>query len=157
SLATTRTDCVDPTAPIAAAGAPGPNLLANGNFTSGLGPWFTYGTLTSQISGGVFEFVRPTSAPPAGVVVQNTSASVQAGEVLTATMKLGNSSSARKRVTVLVHAADFSDLAACTFWIPPGQPLSTYTMRSAATKDWSSAAGASISIYAATIGPETWT
>jgi hypothetical protein len=59
----------------------------------------------------------------------------------------------RKRVTVLMHASDFSDLSACTFWLPPQLPLTTYSMRMFATKAWSRAM---VSVYAATIGTEQW-
>jgi len=76
------------------------------------------------------------------------------GEIVTAQFKLGNSSSVRKRVTVLLHDLDFSDLSACTFWLEPGQPLSDFGMRSYATRAW---ANATISIYAASVGDETWT
>ena len=68
--------------------------------------------------------------------------------------QLGNSSVVRKRVTVLLHDLDFSDLSACTFWLAPGQPLSPCTRRSATTKAWTTA---TISVYAATVGTEPWT
>jgi hypothetical protein len=55
---------------------------------------------------------------------------------------------------VLLHDIDFSDLSACTFWMSPGQALSAYTMRSHTTKPW---ANATLSVYAATTGPEQWT
>ena len=151
----TRTDCVDPTAPTPPGGAAGPTLLANGDFGTGtLTPWGLFGDLTSQIVGGVFEFIRPgTPGQPAGVILQNTGAAMSVNQILTASFDLGNSSTVRKRVTVLLHDGDFSDLTACTFWLPPGQALSTYTMRSFATKAW---ANATISVYAATTGPEQW-
>ncbi len=57
-----------------------------------------------------------------------------AGEILTAHLDLGNSSGVRKRVTVLLHDLDFGDLSACTFWLAPGQPLSSYAMRTFATQ-----------------------
>lgn len=97
--------------------------------------------------------VRPTSTPPAGVVSQNTGQPMGASEILTATLQLGNSSAVRKRVTVVIHDSDFSDLAACTFWLPPSQTLSSYTVRLYTSKAWSDV---SFSTYAATIGPESW-
>jgi hypothetical protein len=149
-----RTECVDPLAPLPPGGPDEADLLVNGDFASGnLAPWTTFGTITSQITGGVFEFIRPTSAPPAGVVLQATGQAMTAGQILTTTFALGNSSIVRKRVTVLLHDADFSDLAACTFWLPAGQPLSPYSMRMYATRAW---ANATISVYAATVGPDQW-
>ncbi len=145
-------DCVDPTAPAAPGGAPGPAMLTNGEFASGLAPWTTFGQITWQVAGGVFEFFRPAGAP-AGVVLQSTGQALAQNEILTAALYLGNSSSARKRVTVLLHDSDFSDLSACTFWLPPQQLLSPYVMRMFATKLW---ANATISIYPATVGDHQW-
>jgi hypothetical protein len=59
----------------------------------------------------------------------------------------------RKRVTVLRHESDFSDLAACTFWLPRAQTLSTNTMRAFATKPW---ANATVAFYPSTVGTEQW-
>ena len=149
-----RTDCVDPLAPIPPGGTDGDDLLVNGDFGAGpLTPWAVFGTLTSQIAGGVFEFIRPTSAPPAGVVLQATGQAMTENQILTATLQFGNTSAARKRVTVVLHDSDFSDLAACTFWLPPGQALSPYAVRTCTTQPW---ANATLSVYAATVGPDQW-
>jgi hypothetical protein len=59
----------------------------------------------------------------------------------------------RTRVTAVVHDADFSDLGACTFWLPPGLPLSTYQVRLRVTKAWTNA---TLSIYPATTGLDQW-
>jgi hypothetical protein len=136
----------------AASGSPGPELLVNGDFSSGLSAWATYGQIVGQVTGGVFEFLRP-AVDPAGVILQSTGAFVPAGAVITSTFELGNSSNVRKRVTVLVHDADFSDLSACTFWIPPSQPPMPYKLRTRPTKPWGNA---TLSIYAATVGNEGW-
>ena len=149
-----RTACEDPNAPTPPGGVDGPDWIGNGNFEAGaLAPWGVFGTLTSQVAGGVFEFLRLNATPPAGVVLQPTAQPAAAGEILTATFDLGNSSAVRKRVTVLLHDSDFSDLSACTFWLPPGQPLSPYAMSTFATWAWSNA---TISIYAASVGPDQW-
>jgi YVTN family beta-propeller protein len=148
------TECVDPRAPVSPGGPDGPDMLVNGDFaTDPPTPWATFGTITSQIAGGVFEFIRPTSTPPAGVVLQQTGQALPANTILTATFDLGNSSAVRKRVTVLLHDNNFNDLSACTFWLPSGQALSAYTMRTFATQAWSNA---TISVYAATVGPHQW-
>ncbi len=72
---------------------------------------------------------------------------------MSARFKLGNSSNSRKRITVLLHAIAFNDLAACTFWLAPNQPLTTYSMRTWATQAWASA---TISLYPATTDSLQW-
>ncbi len=156
TVASNRTDCVDPTVPAPPGGAPSGNLLPNGHFASGaLSPWLQFGSMTSQIAGGIFEFIRPAPLPtPAGVIYQNTGQVMAANQIMTATFQLGNSSSVRKRVTVLLQESDFSDLTACTFWLAPNSPLRDFTMRGFATKAWTNA---TLAIYAASVGPQTWT
>ena len=149
-----RTDCVDPLTPLPPGGPDEADLLVNGDFNTGdLAPWATFGTMTSQVTGGVFEFIRPNATPPAGVVLQATGQAMTPNQILTATFSLGNSSGVRKRVTAILHDSDFSDLMACTFWLPAGQPLSPYALRAYATKAW---ADATVSVYAASIGPDQW-
>jgi hypothetical protein len=104
--------------------------------------------------GGVFEFIRPGIGVAAGFVAQFTGQAMVTGQVLTTTLELGNSSSVRKRVTVIVHDRNFTDLSACTFWIAPGQPLSPYEIRSYATQPWTDAM---VSVYPATNGFDEWT
>ena len=147
-----RTDCVDPLAPPPPGGAAGPELLVNGGFDSGSLSWVTFGQIVSQIANGVFEFYRPAGTP-AGVVTQQTGTSIAANEILTANFYLGNSSSVRKRVTVLLHEANFSDLSACTFWLPPGLPLAPYRMRTYPTQAWTNAV---VSVYPSIVGDDEW-
>jgi hypothetical protein len=147
-----RTVCVDPAAPDPPGGAESPELLSNGDFSAGLPPWGLFGQILQQLVDGVFEFYRPAGSP-AGVVLQGSGDSMSASAVMRARFDLGNSSGVRKRVTVLLHDADFSDLSACTFWLPPGQPLLPYEMRTYATKSWSNA---TLSVYPATIGTDQW-
>ena len=151
-----RTDCEDPTAPAPPGGDASANLLANGDFSAPtLPPWGTFGSLTWQLAGGVFEFIRPDPPPTAaGVVLQPTGQPMSAGAIMTATFQLGNSSAVRKRVTLLLHEGDFSDLSACTFWLPPGAALSTYTAKTFTTKAWTNA---TLSMYNASVGLQQWT
>jgi uncharacterized delta-60 repeat protein len=147
-----RTDCIDPFVP-APAGADGPDLLVNGDFNTGvLTPWLTFGQITGQITGGVFEFIKNPGAP-AGVVFQLTNQAMTAKQIVLATLQLGNSSSVRKRVTVILHDSNFTDLTACTFWLAPGQPLSDYWIRGYATQ---AQANFTLSVYPATVGADQW-
>lgn len=150
--ANNRTDCVDPEVPTPPGGVTGPNLIANGGFDSGMASWALFGQITSQIAGGIFEFYRPAGTP-AGVVFQQTTQAMTAGQILSATFDLGNTSSVRKRVTAIVHDSDFSDIAACTFWLAPGAPIDTYSIRTFTTK---AHANATLSIYPATVGADQW-
>jgi hypothetical protein len=105
------------------------------------------------VTSGVFEFVK-LAGQPAGVILQATGQAAAANEILTATFQLGNTTGLRRRVTVLLHDNDFSDLSACTFWLPPGLPLSTFTYRTFATKPWTNA---TLSIYPSNVGvPGEW-
>jgi glucose/arabinose dehydrogenase len=149
---TTRTECDDPMAPAPPGGVPGPTLLQNGGFSAGLAPWVTFGQIDSQISSGVFEFRRLSGEPP-GVVLQQSNQGVGANEILTATFMLGNSSGVRQRVTVLLHDVDFSDLTACTFWLPPGVPLQFHTIVTYATEAWSDL---TLSVYPAGTSTAPW-
>jgi hypothetical protein len=150
----TSTLCVDPVAPASINNVGTASLLQNGDFSSGtLAPWNVFGTITHQIAGGVFQFIRPNDTRPSGVVFQATAQAMTANSILTASFRLGNSSAVRKRVTVIVHDSDFSDLSACTFWLAPGQQLASYTYRTYSTKAWSNAM---ISVYPATTDALQW-
>ena len=149
---TTRTDCVDPLAPSPPGGPSSFDLLTNGTFDAGMAAWSTFGQITHQLTQGVFEFVRPAGTP-SGVIFQPSGAPTSTGEIIEAKLDLGNSSAVRKRVTVLLHDLDFSDLQACTFWVPPGLSLSTFTMRIYVAEGWGNA---TLSVYPATVGTQPW-
>ena len=134
----------------------GANLIKNGSFIEGMNHWSLFATpeqsyIDSAIVGERFQFSR--IPPPAGmanqaVVFQATGAAMSAGAPLLAKFDLGNTSSTRKRISVLVLDADFSDLHVCTFWLAPNAPARTYEVRSHSTKSWSSA---TIAFYAASV------
>ena len=149
-----RTECLTSDGVRVPGGADSADLLVNGDFSSGsVTPgWGLFGQIQGQVTGGVFEFIK-LAGTPAGVVLQQTGQSVDAGGILTATFDLGNSSGVRKRATVILHDNNFSDLAACTFWLDPGQALGTFTMRMTTTKAWTNG---TISIYPATSGVDQW-
>ena len=151
-----RTDCIDPTAPPPPGGSPGADLIVNGHFQAGgLTGWAQFGSMTWQVEGGIFEFIRPLPLPnPAGVIFQNTGVAMPLGTFYSATFQFGNSSTVRKRITVLIQESDFSDLMACTFWLAPLQPVRDYVMGGYTTKAWTNA---TLAIYNASVGSQTWT
>ncbi len=59
----------------------------------------------------------------------------------------------RKRVTVVVHDSDFTDLAACTFWLEPGEALQSYAMRMYTTRPW---LNATFSVYPSVVNTAQW-
>jgi hypothetical protein len=142
-----RTECVDPTRPAPPGGPDGPTLLVNGDFAAGLPPWGLFGQISGQVIGDAFWFQR-LAGTPAGVVLQPTGQTAPAGEIVTATFELGSSYAVRRRVTVLVHDDDFTDLAACTFWLDPGQASQQYEMRMFTTKAWTNV---TFSVYPVTV------
>ena len=150
--ATDRTECFDPAAPVPAPVADGPELLANGSFAGGFANWTLFGQITGQVTNAVAELIREAQYP-AGVMLQPTGQAIPANTALTATFDLGNSSAVRKRATVIVHDLDFSDLQACTFWLEPGKPLTSYTFRTFTTKAWTNA---TLSVYIATVDSLGW-
>ncbi len=139
----TETLCVDPRVPAPPGGADSANLVSNGTFTGTLSPWGTFGAIVARVQANVAEIYR-SSGTPAGSLLQNTSASAPAGMPMEVMLDLGNSSTLRQRVTVLIHATNFSDLQACVFWLEPGTPLQTHLIRTYSTAPW---AGVSISVY----------
>jgi hypothetical protein len=147
-----RTDCVDPTVPGPSGGADGPDIIANGNFSSAFLSWQLFGQITASIGGGAMRFVRPAGTP-AGALLQPTGVAYGANTRLTAHFELGNSSSVRKRVTVILHDSNFSDLTACTFWLDAGQPLTLFTMKFFARRAW---ANATISFYLGAVDTNNW-
>jgi hypothetical protein len=154
-LGSAGTECVDPTAPAPLSVADGPDLLVNGSFGSGTNGWSFFGQLVPQTQDGALEFFRPAATPnPAGVVFQPTNTAASAGETLTSQFDLANASAIRKRVTVIVHDLDFTDLQACTFWLEPGAVPATFTIQTFAGRPWQNV---TISFYDATPADDAWT
>ena len=131
--------------------ASAPIVVTNGTFAAGTANWQTFalptaGDITYNVSNGVFQFFRTGTQ---AVAYQNTGVGVAANTLMTAQFQLGNSDTVRKRISVLVHDADFLDLHVCTFWLPASAPLRPYRITTHTTKAWTNA---TISFYAATAG-----
>jgi hypothetical protein len=170
SLRTTRTTtnagtvCFDPNLPGVTPGADSGNLLNNPSFSSPIGSangnWGVFGIPSNPpyyMAGGVFYMYRPSTLSSA-VVLQNSNQPINQGVRWELTAQFANSSpTIPYRVTILVHAEDFSDLAVCTFYLPAGSTLNTYTMRGYTTLPWTTASTeASVSIYMSSSASSGW-
>ena len=131
----------------------GTNVVRDGTFTGASLPstWSTFALpdangMVSQVTGNVFEYYRVGTQ---ALLYQNTLTPLPKDAALTATFLVGNSSTTRKRISVLVHDSDFTDLAVCTFWLPPSPPLQSYSVVTHTTKQWGNA---TVAFYAATVG-----
>ncbi len=143
-----KTDCEDPLRPLAG-GATSGNLVVNGDFAGGLANWTPFGNLAhNSAAGGIFEFFK-LAGLPAGVILQPLGQAMASDQRMVATFQLGNSSPVRQRVTVILHDNDFSDLSACTFWLPPGLLMQNYAMRAYASETWTDT---TFAVYPATVG-----
>jgi hypothetical protein len=146
-LVVNETLCIEPTPPTGS-GPDGANLVQNGSFTGSTAPWQFFVNPSPAFAGsrllnGVFEFYRSPGSVSA-TVYQNTGVTIPARSIIEARFDLGNSSSARKRVVILLHRGDFTDLQVCAFWLNPGTPLTTFVMQTYNPIQW---VNASISIY----------
>ncbi len=106
--------------------AAGSNMLTNGDFAGGITGWLTFEApdIVWNIVAGVMQFFRasPTTSPSGqAVVYQHSGVSLGAGTPLAASFDLGNSSTVRKRLTVVILDSNFSDLHVCTFYLAPAR------------------------------------
>lgn len=145
-----RTMCYDPDAPPANPQDDSAEWLTNGNFEAGFAGWLQFFAIQTQVVGGVLEFYGDGS--PTGVAFQETANAVPTGSVIEARFDVG-SSAPRRRITILLRDADFSDLQVCTFWLPANASLGSYAMRAFTTEAWM---GASLSFYPSTQGSNGW-
>ncbi len=124
-------------------GAPLPNRLSNGDFASGLTSWYPWDGTVVQTPGQWLEWRRELGSDSA-VVAQNSGVSVAAGGGLEARADFGNLSGVRKRVAIILHDADWDDLAVCSFWLDPFVPPRTFIMRMTTGQAWEAA---QVSLY----------
>jgi Tol biopolymer transport system component len=129
-----------------------PVTVRNGDFSEGMNYWATWDAITYQVQNGVFQFYR-NSGGHSAALLQNTGSPLEAGEPLEFRVDLGNLSSVRKRVVILLHDADWSDLQVCSFWLPPNEGTRTYRMETFADTAWSSTM---VSIYAGVADGMGW-
>jgi hypothetical protein len=135
------------------------NLLDNGDFSTPslstpINGWGGFATaadgtpdlnfLAHQFSGGVFEFYRKAGGGSA-VILQNSETAIPSFNAVEIVLQLGNSGGERKRLLIMMHDGDFSDLQICSFWIAPNTPPGQHIMISWTTEEWTNA---HLSLYA---------
>ena len=139
--------------------APVADAITNGTFDEGMASWLPYAApspanLVSNITDGVLQFYWLPGAPgesSQATIFQETGLALEASAPLTAEFDLGNSSTVRKRISVVLTEADFSDRMLCTFWLPANAPLRRYSMRTHTSRAWTNTA---IYFYASTPGSD---
>jgi hypothetical protein len=145
--------CTDPSVPAPPGGADSSNLLDNADFSQPLNPtvplnaWSFFNQINAQIVGGMAQMYRVGT--PRGSLFQEDLAVTNTGMPLEVTLQMGNTENRRMRVVLLIHKRNFEDLSVCAFWLAPNTPLGTYTLRSAATINWTD--GTAFSIYPDTL------
>ena len=142
-----ETLCIDPNAPAATATPSSANMVVNGGFNAPLAAtpdtgWVAFNMIDAEIMDGFLVMYR--TGTPAGSVFQNTDDAIAANTPLEVSFRVSNGSPLRQRVTVIAHAADWSNLTACSFWIDGMTPLTTIMMRTYNVAAWGAAA---ISFY----------
>jgi hypothetical protein len=118
---------------------PCPDLLTNGDFSNGMNNWAPWGGVIARVNSGVLEMYRNVGTSGNAVVLQNTGKPLPNNAPIEISAQIGNNSSGRKRVSLIMHDGDWSDMQVCTFWLAPGSPLQTYTMRAKTTEEWTAA------------------
>ncbi len=120
------------------------SMIKNGDFAQGENFWQFFGSPTQghivhQVTNGVMEYYRVPPPPDTlgqAIVFQHTGVAMPVMAPIHAQFDLANSSTARKRISVLMLDASFSDLEVCTFFLEPGAPMRTYQMRMHTTQAW---------------------
>jgi subtilisin-like proprotein convertase family protein len=122
-----------------------PTIIINGNFSSGKALWNEFGDGSGSVISGVYQFQR--TGANAFTVFQNTSANWPTDRPFEVRFDAGNSGTDTKRLTVVLWDAAFGRQRACSFWLGPNQPLTTYQIVSDSAAAWN---GVTIHFYAST-------
>jgi predicted outer membrane repeat protein len=128
------------------------NLIQNSTFAVGSDGWLPYDGVIYRVTNGVLEFFRLSDATSA-VMLNYTEIPLMSGTPVELVFDLGNSSGVRKRVTVILHEYNFTDLQVCTFWLPANTPLQTYRIQTVTNTDWTNT---TLSFYVSTADSVGW-
>ncbi len=126
-----------------AALAPAVNLIQNGDFSAGKDDWTASGQLNWSVQDSTMQItrLRTSAAPNWASFYQNIAGGVPAHTPFTATLRLGNSSSVAKTVTVSVYNRSGRQYGSidCVFSLAPKTTLTEYTLQGLAVNSWASA------------------
>lgn len=122
-----------------------PTIIINGNFSSGKTLWNEFGDGSGSVISGVYQFQR--TGANAFTVFQNTFANWVTDRPFEVRFDAGNSGTDTKRLTVVLWDEAFGRQRACSFWLGPNQPLTTYQIVSDSAAAWN---GVTIHFYAST-------
>ena len=129
------------------------NLILNGDFSRGLENWIVWPQPNFgfvDASTGRLHFHRVQNFGSLAIL-QPTGMSLPRGAFFELSFELGNTDTVPKRLSVIVHDQDWSDLQVCTFTLEPMQPLLPYVMRAQTTEHWIDAA---VGFFAITGNPQ---
>jgi hypothetical protein len=122
-----------------------PNIISNGGFSGGTANWNEFGDGSGSVVGGVYQFQR--TGANAFTVFQNTTTNWLSDTPFELRFDAGNSGTDTKRLTVLIWDAAFGRQRACSFWLAPNQPLTTYQILGDSAAAWN---GVTVHFYAST-------
>jgi Tol biopolymer transport system component len=125
----------------------------NGDFSQGMFGWSVWDAITYRVNNGVFEFYRNPGSVSAVLLREAVPGGLSASTALRTYFELGNNSTVRKRVVVLLHTNDFSESRTCAFWLPPSTPLRSYAMLTYFPTAWPNL---TVSFYASPADGQGW-
>lgn len=120
------------TAPLA---APNVNMIENGTFNNGAAAWRAVKDIAWQVTNGMLLAYHKTGGTSAAWY-QYSEHVLPAGAPYQLTLELGNSSSVSKRVDLVLHDPDWTDVQTCSFTLPARLPLTSFVMRGKTARAW---------------------
>jgi len=114
----------------------GQNLVLNGDFSVGEEFWQFYDEFPHQTVNENLLLYR-VNEDLSQAVFQELTYRVEANTTLQAQVSLGNLSESDKEIQLILHDPEWGNPLSCTFELPGGVPLQTYTLTGSTAKAWS--------------------
>lgn len=125
-LDVSSTECID---------APSDNLVSNPSFEQGADSWKFSGDIRYDVVDETLQAQRASIAN-VPVILQNIPFAPNSGLPFIVNVEMGNTTTAPKGVTVMISESGGQKLQ-CSFNVPGGSDLQTYTLRGITTSNWS--------------------